>query len=135
MARQLLVLEEVLAMLQVAGVPARHITAFQAQADAVLRKRPRKELDNVTVASGYGTKSKRGFVELTIDETLTQMDATKAREVGLMLREAAEAATSDEVFVQLLVKLGVPNDPQMTGQVLLDLRELRQGTRGTSYPS
>jgi hypothetical protein len=101
----------------------------------VLRKRPRKELDNVTVASGYGTKSKRGFVELTIDETLTQMDATKAREVGLMLLEAAEAATSDEVFVQLLVKLGVPNDPQMTGQVLLDLRELRQGTRGTSYPS
>jgi hypothetical protein len=35
MARQLLVLEEVLAMLQVAGVPARHITAFQAQAEGV----------------------------------------------------------------------------------------------------
>jgi len=135
MARQLLVLEEVIAMLQVVGVPEKHIRAFQQQAEAVLGKKPRKELDNLTVGSGFGQASQRGFVELTIDETLTQMDAAKAREVGLMLLEAAEAAQSDEVFMKLLGdRVGI-TDPQRRSMILLDLRELRQGTRGVSYPS
>lgn len=134
MARQLLVLEEVLAMLQVVGIPAGGIAKFKQQAELVLGKKPRKDLDNVTVSSGFGQASQRGFVELTIDRTLTQMDAKKAREIGLMLLEAAEAATSDEIFLQLLTHVGI-DDAERRGRILLDLRELRQGTRGTSYPS
>lgn len=74
MARQLLVLDEVLAMLQVVGVPAVHVRAFQQQAEAVLGKKPRKAVDNISVSSGRGQASKRGFVELAINETLTQID-------------------------------------------------------------
>jgi hypothetical protein len=134
MSRQLLVLEEVLAILDAVQVPAKHIAAFKAQAEAVVAKKPRKSFDDVTVSSGFGQKSQRGFVELTIDDTLTQMDAKKAQEVGLMLLQASEAAQSDEIFVKLLDKFGI-TDPQKRGMLLLDLREMRQGTRGTSLPS
>lgn len=134
MARQLLVLEEALAMLQVVGVPEKYVRAFQQQAELVIAKKPRKETDNLTVSSGFGQASQRGFVELTIDDTLTQMDTAKAREVGLMLLEAAEAAQSDEMFLKLLDRIGI-TDAQARGAILLDLREMRQGTRGVSYPS
>ena len=50
-----------------------------------------------------------------------------------MLLEAAEAATSDEIFVTMLEKIGI--DTERAGHVLIDLREIRQGTRGTSWPS
>jgi hypothetical protein len=134
MARQLLVLEEVLAMMRVVGIPPALVEKFERQAEMVLEKKPRKELDNIAVASVFGTTSQRGGVELTIDTTLTQMDTKKAREVGLMLLEAAEAATSDEIFLTLLARLGI-DGKQQQGRILLDLREIRQGTRGTSYPS
>jgi hypothetical protein len=57
----------------------------------------------------------------------------KAREVGLMLLEAAEAAMSDEIMVKLLEQVGLP--PEARTGMLLHLREIRQGTRGTSWPS
>jgi len=134
MPRQLLVLEEVLAMLEVVKVPANYIAAFRQQAEAIVAKKPRKEFDNVSVSSGFGQKSQRGFVELTIDDALTQMDAGKAREIGLMLLEASEAAQSDEIFVKLLGKIGISDDLRR-GRILLELRELRQGTKGVSFPS
>ena len=71
---------------------------------------------------------------MTLNDHRSQMDPAKGREIGLMLIEAAEAAISDEVFVRLLEQMGV-DDPQHYGRLLLELRELRQGTRGTSYPS
>ena len=133
MPRQLLVLEEVLAILKAVDVPAKHIESFRTRAEFVASKKPRKEVDNVTVSSGFGQASQRGFVELAIDETLTQMDTAKAREIGLMLIEASEAAQSDEIFIKLLDQMGI--DAERGGRILLDLRELRQGTRGTSFPS
>jgi len=134
MARKLLGIEEVIAMLETVGVPAVHVHAFQQQAELILGKKPQQSVDNVTVSSGHGQRSQRGFVELTINTTSTQMHIAKAREIGLMLLEAAEAATSDEIFVKLLERIGIA-DQQRVGMILLDLRELRQGTRGISYPS
>lgn len=134
MARKLLVLEEVLAMLQVVGVPDKHITKFRDQAEGVLGKKPLKEVDEITVSSGHGQKSQKGFVELTLNDLRSQMEASKAREVGLMLIEAAEAAQSDEIFLKLLKQIGI-SDLERQGRILLDLRELRQGTRGVSFPS
>lgn len=134
MARGLLAVEEVVGMLQVVGVPQRHIDAFQRQAEFAIGKKPEKEVDEVTVSSGRGQKSERGFVELTVNTTRTQMDARKAREIGLMLIESAEAAVSDEIFLKLLAKVGL-TDIHTQGQILLDLRELRQGTRGLSFPT
>jgi voltage-gated potassium channel Kch len=142
MARQVFVLEEISAILLATGAPKRVIEAFESRAKTIIEMRPEKgvqtvsadeEVDDITVASGFGSKSRVGFVELTLNNLRTQMESKKAREVGLMLIEAAEAASSDEIFVKLLEKLGVTNS-QAHGEILVDLREIRQGTRGISYP-
>jgi hypothetical protein len=142
MARQLLTLDEVLAMLAVVGVPARSVDAFKTQATAALKHKHRAGvegigaagIDSVTVASGRGMKSERGFVELTINDTLTQMDAAKARDVAIMLFQASEAAISDEIFVKFLATAGITTT-EAIGGALMALRELRQGTRGIVWPT
>jgi len=134
LARKVLVFEEVIAILKAISAPSRIIERFSAQADTIAGLKPEKAVDEVTVASGFGQKSRVGFVEFTVNDTRTQMDAKKAREIGLMLIEAAEAAASDEIFVKLLERLGIDN-PEAHGRILVDLREIRQGTRGTSWPS
>ena len=134
MARKVLEFEEVGAILKAISAPNRIIDQFRAHAETVAGMRREKEFDNITVASGFGRESRVGFVEFTLDELRTQMDAKKAREVGLMLIEAAEAAASDEIFVKLLERLGIDNS-DAHGRILIDLREIRQGTRGTSWPS
>jgi len=135
MSKQLLVLEEVLAMLDTIGASKQTRENFRKQAEGVLAKRPMRGHDEVTVSSGYGRTSQRGFVELTLDEVRSQMEPRKAREIGLMLIEAAEAATSDELFIKLLTeKIGLDLDDTARGAFLLDIRELRQGTRDISRP-
>jgi hypothetical protein len=134
MARKVFVLEEILAMLGVIGASKQTIANFQKQAEFVADKRPGKEYDDITVSSGFGQATQRGFVEFTLNDQLSQMDVKKAREVGYMLIEAAEAATSDEMFVRLLKdKVGL-NDPDAVSRFLVELREIRQGTRGISRP-
>ena len=128
--RQLYVLEEIIAMLQVVKTPQRFIDAFKQQAEAVHRHKNRREVDNVAVSSGYG---KQAHVELTLNDQLTQMDVKKAKEIGLMLIEAAEAATSDEILMRLLERLGLPEEGK--GPMLMELREIRQGTRDISRPN
>ena len=135
----LLVLNEVVAMLEALGASTPLIDRFTAHATRALQHKARGRVedpdtgfDRVTVSSGLGKAG--GHVELTINDVLTQMDVKKAREIGLMLLECAEAATSDELFVSMLKDVGV-TDQTMVGRILLDLRERRQGTRGTSWPS
>src|SRR5262245_12168747 len=101
MAQTLLVLREALTMLETVGVSKPLIEKFRALAEAALQHKGRSQApddgtDRVIVGSGFGTASQRGFVELTLNDQLTQMEIAKAREIGLMLLEAAEAATSDE---------------------------------------
>jgi hypothetical protein len=135
-------------MLETIGASKQTIANFERQARAALERKHTRALeyepeapdldrpagtDAITVASGFGQLSRRGFVDFTLNEVRTQMPADKAREVGLMLLEAAEAAESDEIFVKLLEKTGLP--AEAAGRMLLELRELRQGTRGTSWPS
>jgi hypothetical protein len=133
MARKTFVLEEVIAMLKVSGAPTRVIDAFQKQAEFVTAKQNQKSLDEVSVGSIFGADTRRGYVQFTLNDQLSQLEPAKAREVGLMLLEAAEAATSDEIFVKLLEKIGIDGD--RAGHILIDLREIRQGTRGVSWPS
>lgn len=134
MARQVLVLDEILAMLRVVGAPPKLIEKFQVQAEAVIGKKPEKGDEAITVSSGFGQTSERGFVELTLNDMRSQLPPAKAREVGLMLIEAAEAAMSDEMFVKLLEQLGL-DSPEHRGRILIELREIRQGTRDISWPS
>jgi galactose-1-phosphate uridylyltransferase len=144
-AVQLLVLDEVVLMLKAAGAPNRVIDAFRKQAEAILAARNVREveasndeepdkLDRITVSSSYGHRTQKGYVEFTMNEQRTQMEPKKAREVGLMLLESAEAAIGDEIVVKLLKdKVGL--DTERAGMVLIDLREIRQGTRGIAWPS
>jgi hypothetical protein len=134
MARRVLVIEEVISILKTISAPNRIVEAFKTQAENVTELKKEKEYDEVTVASGFGQKSRVGFVELTVNDTRTQMEAKKAREIGLMMIEAAEAAESDQIFIKLLESLGL-NNPEAHGRILVDLREIRQGTRGVSFPS
>ena len=138
--KALLVLDEVLAMLDVVGVPPKLREKFKVQAEQVLARKVRRSTpddgtDAVTVGSGYGTVSQRGFVELVINETSTQMTTTKAREIGLMLIEAAEAGVSDEIVMTLLRERVGITDVERQGRILIDLREIRQGARTTVFPS
>lgn len=145
MAKALLTLEETLALLETVGAKPELIQRFRKQATFALENRNQSGIaierppelepgsDWIEVASGFGQKSHRGFVDLTLNTTRSQLPSAKAREVGLMLLEAAEAATSDEIFVALMDKIGI--GLEHAGKMLLDLRELRQGTRGTSWPT
>ena len=135
MAEQVFVLPEVLAMMQVVDISAAKIAAFKRQAEAVAAKRPTTGYDDVRVSSGYGSSSEQGFVELTINDQRTQMEIKKAIEIAVMIIQAASAASVDAAVVQLMrEKIGI-TDHERLGRILLDLREMRQGTRDTSRPS
>jgi hypothetical protein len=135
MARQVLILEELLALMDQAKIPPAGIARVREAAELLIAYKAERAIgDDVTVASGFGQHSRRGFVELTVNDQRVQMEAAKAREIGMMLLESAEAAISDEIFVRLLVEqIGLP--AEAAGRTLIELRELRQGTRGTSRPS
>lgn len=137
MARPLLVLDEVLAMLEVVGVQAPLREKFKSQAEFALAHRNTREAetpnDNIEVGSGYGSEGPH--VILSVNETRTQMAPAKAREIALFLLEAAEAAVSDAVVMTLLrEKVGI-TDQKRLAMILLDVREIRQGTRGVSRPA
>jgi hypothetical protein len=114
------------------------VEKFRAQAEMALQHKARghapDETDAVTVSSGFGQATQRGFVELTLNDQLSQMPPEKAREIGIMLLQGAEAAVSDQLTVALLKDVGLDN-ADAHGQILMRLRELRQGTRGVSWPS
>lgn len=146
MAKALLMLEEVLAMLRATSAPNRVIESFRQQAEAVLAKRNIREVeastdedpgkvDAITVSSSYGHRTRKGYVEFTLNDQRTQMEPKKAREIGLMLLESAEAATSDEMFITLIRERVGITDPDAAGRFLVDLREIRQGTRDILWPS
>jgi hypothetical protein len=134
MARTVMTLEEAVAFLNVVGAPAALVEKFMAQAGAVYAKRDTRGYDAVSVTSGFGQKTRVGYVELQVNDQRTQMDVRKAREIGLMLIQAAEAASSDQMFVELLKRIGLEDDERV-GPILLELRDIRQGTRDISWPS
>jgi len=89
-----------------------------------------KELSIGTILSN---RTKEGMVELTIGGEKSQFDISKAKEIRDMLSEAIEAAISDTLIYKFLTeKVKLP--PEKAGMLLLDFRELRQGTRGITFP-
>lgn len=93
--------------------------------------------DNIKfeVASILSNRTKQGMVELTINDHAMQMDLPKAREIVGMLQGAIEAAVTDGLLFAFLTseKIGLPEPA--AAAALIDFRELRQGTRGTSWPT
>lgn len=53
----------------------------------------------VTVQSGYGARTQAPFVELQIGDYAIQMAPPKARELAMLLLEAAEASETDALIM------------------------------------
>jgi hypothetical protein len=99
---------------------------------------------SIEIATILSNRTKEGMVEFYIQNKnedgfphegiKTQWNLSKAREIHKMLGEAIEAAVTDTLIYKFFTtKVGF--DEIQASRVLLDFRELRQGTRNTSYPS
>ncbi len=89
---------------------------------------------DITVSTLVSSRTKQGRIDFTLNGELTQMDLDKAREVVGMLQAAIEAAISDELAYRFLTeKIGL--DANEASGALVDFREMRQGSRGTVYPT
>ena len=97
--------------------------------------------ENVRIewASLVASRTKTGAVEMTLRRPgeppyVLQMDLDAARSVAANLAGAIEAAISDQIVYTLLTeRIGL--EPASAGRLLLELREIRQGSRGTVYPT
>lgn len=116
--------------------------AFHAEPDGelidmhgiALRSAAGAPRDGIEVGTLLSASTKEGRVELVLNGEITQMDLAKAREVVGMLQGAIEAAATDEMlYAFLTTKVGLSS--AAAAGALLDFRELRQGSRGTVYPS
>ncbi len=132
MPQHLISVDEAVAMLETVGAAKETVRRFRQQADAVLARRPGLGDEHVIVTSLYGAKSQQPGVNLQIGEVRLQMDVKSAQKVALDILSATEAAISDAAVMQLLIeKVGL--DPTRASAVLLDLREIRQGSRDTVF--
>jgi hypothetical protein len=78
----------------------------------------------VVVRSMYGHHNQRGLVVLKIEEEMTQITPTKAREIAGMLTQAADAAEGDHFLVHFM-RERVGLSEQAAAQVLADFRDMR----------
>lgn len=87
----------------------------------------------VEIATILSHRTKQGVVEFMLNGEKTQWEIDKAKEIHRMLGEAIEAAVSDSlIYAFMTQRVGMSEDKAST--VLLEFRELRQGSRGTVYP-
>lgn len=87
----------------------------------------------IEIATILSHRTKEGMVEFCLNGEKTQMDLAKAREVRGMLDGAIEAAVTDTLIYKFFTeKIGF--DEEKAARVLLDFRELRQGSRSTVFP-
>lgn len=135
MAQYLYNLKEIAAILDSIGCNAKTLDRFREQAERATAGRPALGDERCEVSSGFGQTTKRGFVAMRLGGVEQQLEPKKAIEIAGMLHAVAEAAISDELVMKLLDRIGVKDDPQMRAQLLLELRELRQGSRGVVYPT
>lgn len=87
--------------------------------------------DNVGFSTLVSSRDKMGKIEFSFNNEMSQWDLDKAREIHRMLGEAIEAAVSDTLIYQFFTeRFGL--DDEKAGQVLLDFRTLRQGSKDGS---
>src|SRR5947209_7885607 len=82
----------------------------------------------IETRSILSSRTKEGMVSLRLNDQIAQMDIAKAKEVAMMLLGAIEAAGSDQILYTFMrEKVGL--DEEKAGNVMLDFRELRHGSR------
>jgi hypothetical protein len=89
---------------------------------------------SIEFSSILGQATQQGMVEMALNQEITQMDLDKAREVHRMLGECIEAAISDWLIYKFMMeKVGMDSDK--AARVLMDFRELRQGSKKVVNPN
>lgn len=92
-----------------------------------------EEMQKLELHTILSNRTKTGMVNLILDDKpIAQWDVAKAKTIHAMLGEAIEAAISDELIYKFFTeKVGF--DDQKASAILLDFRELRQGTFETVF--
>jgi hypothetical protein len=88
----------------------------------------------VEVGTILSSKHGHGRVEMQIGAEVAQWDIADAKKVAGMLTEAIEAAISDELIFKFLTER-VHLPAEKAASLLVEFRELRQGSKGTVNPS
>jgi hypothetical protein len=115
------------------------ITSYLAKAlmDHLRRKHARHDeakIDNLAFSTILSQRTHMGMIEFSFNDEMSQWDLDKAREIHRMLGEAIEAAVSDTLIYQFFVeKIGF--ESEKAAAVLMDFRELRQGSKDLVKPS
>lgn len=91
-------------------------------------------LQNIAFSTILSDRTKMGMIEFSLNDEMSQWDLDKAREVHRMLGEAIEAAVSDTLLFQFFTQM-IGFDDEKASRVLLDFRELRQGSRDSQRPA
>ncbi len=132
MPQHLISVDEVVATLQVIGASKETIANFTKQITFVLERRPALGDEHVIVTTLHGAASGQPGVNLQVGATRLQMDVKSAHKVGFDILQATEAAISDAAVMRLLVeKIGL--DVARASRVMIDLREMRQGSRDAVF--
>lgn len=99
----------------------------QAVMDTIVKGGRRQ--GQIGVASTYGASTQQPYVELSTDMSPMQLSPAKAREIALMLLEAADAAESDALiarFARETLQLDMIDQAKLIDQ----FRRLRDTQRG-----
>lgn len=91
------------------------------------------QANTIETASILSQRTGRGMVQLQVNGQMVQLEIEKAREVLAMLSGAIEAAISDELLFRFLTER-LDIDRERASSVLMDFREMRQGSRDTVFP-
>jgi hypothetical protein len=110
----------------------RYRTIGQAVMRAIVKRDPRQgEISTQGIVSSQNGKP---YVQFALDISPTQFTPGKAREVALMLLEAADAAESDAVLMAF-ARDQIGLDDAGAAQLLAQFRKSREQARGTEAKS
>lgn len=93
-----------------------------------------RTMGQISVASTFGYATQKPYVELTMDVSPAQFSPAKAREIALMLLEAADASESDAVLMAF-ARDTIGLDERRAAQLLDQFRQMRERNRGTEASS
>jgi len=87
----------------------------------------------ITIGSLLSSRTKQGLVEFVVNDERLQFPLDKAREIYEMFGGAIEAATTDQIVYEIMRDKGLPEPAVLA--ILGEMREKRQGSKGTVYAS
>lgn len=109
-----------------------HCIMADAIKDAIVKRDGR--MGQISVSSTFGYATQKPYVELSMDVSPAQFSPAKAREIALMLLEAADASESDSVLMTF-AREQIGLDDVRAAQLLDQFRRLREQRRGSEVSS